>query len=73
MTEDTPRRNSQVAAGKGKMQFVVTDAFREMLHDRAAALGTTMTDVMIDAVTRTIAADIAREAKRAERQAARGT
>jgi hypothetical protein len=69
MTDETPRRNSQVAAGKGKVQFVVTDAFREMLRHRAELLGTTMTDVMITAVEEFET----RQARRDERRTARGT
>lgn len=69
MVEETPRRNSQVAPGKGKVQFVVTDAFREMLRHRAELLGTTMTDVMITAVEEFET----RAARKDERRAARGS
>lgn len=68
MADDTPRRNAQVAAGRRKMQFVVDDAFWQMLHDRAAVLGTTMTDVMTAAVTKVIEQDTAREERRAARR-----
>lgn len=61
--------STQVADGKTKMQFVVTDEFKATLHARAQALGTTMTDVMITAVEKQIAADLAREARLAERRA----
>jgi hypothetical protein len=50
------------------MQFVVDDAFWQMLHDRAAMLGTTMTDVMTAAVTKVIEQDTAREERRAARR-----
>ena len=69
MAEHEGRRYAQVAEGNTKVQYVVTEAWKQRLRDRAELLGVTMTDYVVGAVNKQLDTDDRRD----ERRAARGT